>query len=166
VCNLETLALRSGAGFEHLAVDERPPGIGQWIATGGCLLWPRIMNDSTENLDATGPNGKLTAVDETCRRAHTRLAGPFEARRIGRLETRVTLYDLSRGGAFVNSMYEQQEGTTLTLRIDLPDAGEITVRALTLYRRSGGYAVRFLEMTEENASRFDGALRVLQDHGY
>jgi hypothetical protein len=124
------------------------------------------MNDVSEELESARPKSRTARDDSACRRAYARLAGPFEATRIGRLETRVTLYDLSQGGAFVNSMYEQQAGTTLTLKIDLAVAGEITVKAQTLYCRPGGYAVRFIDLTPEEIQRFASAIHVLQDTGY
>lgn len=97
-----------------------------------------------------------------CRRADVRVAGPFDARRVGRLETSVTLFDLSCGGAFVNSMHEQREGATLTIKIDLPDEGEIIVKANVLYCRPGGFAVSFVDVSPETATRLERGLRALQ----
>jgi hypothetical protein len=88
------------------------------------------------------------------------MAGPIEGRRIGALKTPVQIYDLSQGGCFINSMHEQQLGVKCLLEIDLPYEGSITVKAETLYRNPEfGFAVRFIEMTEEASERL---LRVLQ----
>lgn len=97
------------------------------------------------------------------RRRHERIAGPFEGRRIGALETPVQIHDLSLGGCFVNSLHEQQIGAPITLEIDLPDEGAITVRATTLYRRGGfGFAVQFADMSDDSASRLARCLERLR----
>ena len=101
------------------------------------------------------------AVDD--RRQHTRIAGPFDGQRIGALETPIRLYDLSRGGCFIVAMHEQRPGVEMTLRIDLPYVGAITVKAETLDRRdSYGFAVRFVEVPENVAVRLNRALDMLE----
>jgi hypothetical protein len=98
------------------------------------------------------------------RRQYDRVPGPFDARRLGLLETPVCLYDLSLGGCFVNSLHEQQEGTALTLKIDLPREGWITVEAVTIYPRPGfGFAVRFVELTPEAEACLERAIRAIQN---
>ena len=80
------------------------------------------------------------------------------------METPVRIYDLSQGGCFVNSLFEQEIGVTFGLKIELPYEGWIKVRAETLYRRDGlGFAVRFTEMTGEAAKRLEVALMRLRD---
>jgi hypothetical protein len=98
-----------------------------------------------------------------CRRSEVRVAGPFDARRVGRLETSLTLFDLSCGGAFVNSMHEQREGATLTIKIDLPSEADILVKAKVIYSRPGGFAVRFVDIAPETAARLERGLRALQN---
>jgi len=91
------------------------------------------------------------------------VAGPFDARRVGKLETSLTLFDLSCGGAFVNAMHEQRLGSTLTIKFDLPGEGEIIVNAEALYSRPGGFAVRFVDLSPETAIRLERGLRALQN---
>jgi PilZ domain len=105
---------------------------------------------------------KATGVAVDDRRQHLRIPGPFDGARVGFLQTPLQIFDLSLGGCFVNSMHEQQEGIVFTLRIDLPQEGAITLRAETLYRREGGYAVRFVEMSEITRKRLG---RALDQHG-
>ena len=101
------------------------------------------------------------AVD---RRRDERIAGPFDGCRVGALETPLSIFDLSRGGCFVNSMHEQTSGVCFVMKIELPYVGLITLKAETLYRRSGfGFAVRFVDMNEETVSRLDQALDQLRD---
>src|SRR4030081_1529634 len=101
----------------------------------------------------------------TCdRREHDRIPGPFDGLRVGALETPVTIFDLSRGGCFINSMHEQQVGIVFPLKIDLPREGWITVKAQTLYRRADfGFAVQFIEVAPDAAERLDRALRAIQE---
>lgn len=100
------------------------------------------------------------AVD---RRVHDRVDGPFDGRRIAELETPVRIWNLSEGGCFVNSMFEQARGAELVLAIDLPGEGAITVRAEALYHRPEfGFAVRFTAMSAEMRARLGRALHNLR----
>jgi hypothetical protein len=105
-----------------------------------------------------------TAAEATAdRRQHDRIPGPFDAFRVGALETPLRIFDLSRGGCFVNAMHEQTPGVSFMMKLDLPYVGPITVKAETLYRRAGfGFAVRFIDMNEETANRLEQALEQLQ----
>jgi len=103
------------------------------------------------------PHVTGTATDD--RRRHERVVGPFDGRRLGMIDTDVQIYDLSLGGCFVTSSQEQEEGRTLTLEIDLPNEGRITVDAKTIYCRSGfGFAAEFTNLTEEARQRIERAL--------
>jgi len=85
---------------------------------------------------------------------------------VGALETPVQLFDLSRGGCFINSLHEQRLGITLVLKIDLPYEGMITVKAETLYRRDEfGFAVRFIDMSEAASASLERALQALEQRG-
>jgi len=98
------------------------------------------------------------------RRQHDRVPGPFDAFRAGALETPLRIFDLSRGGCFVNAMHEQKPGVSFRMKIELPYVGPITVKAMTLYRRAGfGFAVQFVDVNEETASRLEDALEQLQE---
>ena len=81
------------------------------------------------------------------RREHDRVPGPFDGLRVDLLDTPVRIYDLSKGGCFVHSMHEQTIGIPVTLKIDLPFEGWITVEAEVVYRKDGfGFAVQFHKM--------------------
>ncbi len=56
-----------------------------------------IENVSTQTLAAANIN----------RRRHVRIAGPFDGCRVGALDTPLSIFDLSRGGCFVNAMHDQ-----------------------------------------------------------
>jgi len=93
------------------------------------------------------------------RREHDRVAGPFDGRRIALLDTPVRIYDLSEGGCFINSMHDQQPGIPMTLEIDLPYVGTLSVQAETLYRKPGfGFAVRFIDVPDETRVSLEGCL--------
>jgi len=116
-----------------------------------------MLND----VQTAAPSGATADRD---RRQHHRVPGPFDGFRVGALETPLRIFDLSRGGCFVNAMHEQKPGVRFTMRIELPYVGQITVKALTLYRRPGfGYAMQFSDMNEETAGRLEDALEQLHD---
>jgi hypothetical protein len=96
------------------------------------------------------------------RRRNDRVPGPFDGFRIGLLDTPLSIFDLSRGGCFVNSMHEQTPGVRFTMKMQLPKVGTVTLKAETLYLRSGfGFAVRFVDVDDETASLLDQALELL-----
>ena len=73
---------------------------------------------------------------------------------MGLLDTPVRIYDLSKGGCFVHSMHEQTVGIPVTLKIDLPFEGWITVEAEVAYCKEGfGFAVRFLNMDQATTAQ-------------
>ena len=111
--------------------------------------------------EAAGTSSASTAID---RRQHDRFAGPFDGIRVGALEMPVRIYDLSRGGCFINSVHEQEPGVKFILKIDLPREGWIEVRAETLYLRPHfGFAVRFTEISDEAEQRLERALEALRN---
>jgi hypothetical protein len=111
-------------------------------------------------------NANAQAVEEDARdrRRDERYAGPFDGCRVGMLETPLSIFDLSRGGCFVNSMFDETPGVKFMMKIQLPRVGVITLKAETLYGRSGfGFAVRFVDIDDETGSILDQALEHLQD---
>ena len=113
---------------------------------------------------ATSPLRLVVPQTAADRRVHRRFAGPFDGRRIGALETPVRIYDLSRGGCFITSMHEQQPGIKMTLRIDLPGEGWVTMTAETLARQNEfGYAVRFIDIDIDSVVRLERALKHLEE---
>ena len=93
---------------------------------------------------------------QASRRCELRVAGPFEARRVGPLPTPLRIHDLSAGGCLVECYYDVASGRRITLQIDLPGEGWITVEAETLYLRDNfGFAVRFVELSDANRGRIE-----------
>lgn len=114
-----------------------------------------------DNAQTAAPSGATAGRD---RRQHDRIPGPFDGFRVGALETPLRIFDLGRGGCFVNAMHEQKPGVRFTMKIELPYVGQITVKAVTLYRRPGfGYAMQFVDVSDETASRLEEALEQLQE---
>ena len=98
----------------------------------------------------------------TNRRESDRIQGPFDAWRVGFLQTPVRIYDISMGGCFVHAMHEQESGVIVMLQIQMPVGGSLEVKAETLYRRPGfGFAVRFIDMDHQTRARLEHALQVL-----
>lgn len=103
----------------------------------------------------------LSAPD---RRKNERYAGPFDGLRVDVLETPLSIFDLSRGGCFVNSIHEQAAGVRFLMKIHLPRVGWVTLTAETLYARSGyGFAVRFVDLDETAARCLEQGLEQLLD---
>jgi two-component system response regulator (stage 0 sporulation protein F) len=92
---------------------------------------------------------------ETEQRKHARIHGPFEGYRIGVIDARVTIYDLSEGGCFVNCATTAPEtGRSLVLKIEIPDEGWVCLKSQALYAKPGyGFAVSFVEVPHEAAER-------------
>ena len=110
----------------------------------------------------TGLTARVEVAVED-RRESDRIPGPFDAWRVGSLETPVRIYDLSLGGCFVHAMHEQEQGVIVMLKVELPDVGLIEMKAETLYRRPGfGFAVRFIDVTVEAAERLERGLKAVQ----
>lgn len=90
------------------------------------------------------------------RRRAPRVLGPFEGRRCGILSTDIRIYDLSRGGCLIQSYHDVQPGRSLTIDIELPYEGWVTLKAETLYSRPDyGFAVKFVEVSEETGAVLD-----------
>jgi hypothetical protein len=85
------------------------------------------------------------------------VTGPFD----GLLEGPVLVYDLNLGGCFVNSSRQSDTGTTVVLKINLPEEGWITVNAEALYSLQHGFAVRFLELDSDTTSRIGRTVEAL-----
>ncbi|HEY7284528.1 MAG TPA: PilZ domain-containing protein [Vicinamibacterales bacterium] len=115
------------------------------------------------SMPARQPSEPVPATFED-RREHRRFKGPFDGHRVAMLDTPVQIYDLSLGGCFINSTHEQKPGVALTLQIELPGEGQVTVEAETLPRQvQGGFAVRFTHMDPDAAMRFHCALKRLEE---
>jgi hypothetical protein len=92
------------------------------------------------------------------RRRYPRATGPFDAL----IKDPVLVYDLNLGGCFINSPQESLPGTTLVLKINLPHEGSISVNAETLYQHQHGFAVRFLDLDPDSASRIARTVEALK----
>jgi hypothetical protein len=109
-------------------------------------------------------NGLSTGADSRERRRDERFAGPFDGFRVDLLETPLSIFDLSRGGCFVNSSHEQERGVRFRMKIDLPGVRWVTLTAETLYGRAGyGFAVQFVDLDESTAIRLEQGLDHLLD---
>jgi hypothetical protein len=136
-----------------------------WTAARPAHEWP--AKASAPAAEAAPVEEKAAATPEpagACRRQHKRVDGPFDGFRIGALETPIQLYDLSRGGCFINSMHQQQPGVVLLLKIELPYEGWISVKAESLPGRGEfGFAVRFVEISDDAAVRLERAVAKLAE---
>ena len=106
----------------------------------------------------------LAPMTESRRKAH-RVTGPFDGCRLGLIDTPLLIYDLSEGGCFVNSLHDTPVGQRISLRLTLPYEGAVTVKAETVYSRPGfGFAVRFIELSDETRACLQSALDKLRQN--
>src|SRR4051812_24187526 len=132
-------------GTSQLSVVPAPQTVPVDARERGELVHLRgVPGDVLGSADSARPANAAAPLDAPdSRRKYQRVHGPFDGLRIGALETPVQLYDLSRGGCFINSMHQQKPGVKLNLKIELPYEGWISVKAETLDRRGElGFAVR------------------------
>ena len=97
-------------------------------------------------------NNRLEHEGNLSRRRYPRIAGPFPGSHIGERETSVLIYDLNRGGGFINFLDDQPQASTLLIKIHLPE-GPITVNAEAVYRHPSGVAVRFVDVDDDSGAR-------------
>jgi len=145
------------------ALENNRAYFDNWTATRPAHEWPtRAEAPAPERAPVDQKTAAAPEPADACRRQHKRVDGPFDGFRVGALETPIQLYDLSRGGCFINSMHQQQPGVVLLLKIDLPYEGWITCKAASLPGRGEfGFAVRFVEMSEDAAARLERSVTKL-----
>lgn len=99
-------------------------------------------------------------------RRYVRVRGPFDGDHLDVDRTPVLIYDLNLGGGFVSFGSEQPTGATLTLKIDLPREGPVTVNAEALYRDRTGVAVRFVDLDRDTTARLTRTIDALTEHSF
>jgi hypothetical protein len=105
-----------------------------------------------------GPSEK-TGADA---REAIRVRGPFDGKWVADLTLPLRIHDLSMGGCLIEAHHPQSPGRRFTLELELPHEGWISVEAETVYSRDDyGYAVRFIQMTDDVRARLDRVLRRL-----
>jgi len=94
-------------------------------------------------------------------RRYVRVAGPFEARQMGPIESRIAVCDLNEGGCFVRSARgSPAPGRSLVLKIILPDEGWICLKAEVLYvMPNSGFAVSFVDVPHRASDRLTRTLQ-------
>jgi hypothetical protein len=76
-----------------------------------------------------------------------RINGPFQGRSRGAIDFDLTIHDLSITGCLIQSFHEMPAGRRMTIEIDLPEEGTVSVLAESVYSRPDfGYAVKFVDV--------------------
>ena len=79
-----------------------------------------------------------------------RVPGPFEGRHIGESTVGIRLHGLSIVGCLIQSAHDVPVGRQISIEIDLPYEGTVTLEAESVNTRPGyGYGVAFVDMTNE-----------------
>ncbi len=99
------------------------------------------------------------------RRQHPRIAHPFDAFRVGVFDTPLKLYDLSLGGCFINDFHDPPSvGRRFQIRIDLGEQAPLTLHVELVFGNLGfGYAVRFLDLSDDARASIERALQRIVD---
>jgi hypothetical protein len=116
------------------------------------------------------PRPEFGASDrQASRRCELRVVGPFDGRRVGPLPTPLRIHDLSAGGCLIECYYDVPVGRRITVQIDLPGEGWVTLDAETLHLRDNfGFAVQFVDLTDANRRRLERTIERLlveRSHG-
>lgn len=84
------------------------------------------------------------------RRSHKRVLGPFVGRRGELLPVPIRIHDLSVGGALIECFHEEAVGRQMTIEIELPVEGWVTLKAeIVSLRLNFGYAVRWVDVSPD-----------------
>jgi hypothetical protein len=84
------------------------------------------------------------------KRTHKRVLGPFVGRRGTLLAVPIRIHDLSIGGALIECFHEERLGRRITVEIELPIEGWVTVDAeIVSIRQNYGYAVKWVNVTPD-----------------
>ena len=79
-----------------------------------------------------------------------RVPGPFEGRQKGETPVAIRIYGLSAVGCLIQSAHDVPVGRQITLEIDLPFEGTVTLEAESVNTRPGyGFGVTFVNLTDE-----------------
>ena len=84
------------------------------------------------------------------KRTHKRVLGPFVGRRGTLLPVPIRIHDLSAGGALIECFHEEAVGRRVTVEIELPTEGWVTLKAeIVSLRPNYGYAVRWVDVSPD-----------------
>jgi len=133
----------------RVAVAANTPHIDKWRIPKSASI---RRTESDRRRSATVTRNDFSG--DRSRRRYVRVAVAFDGYRAGLPDTPVRIVDLSLGGCFVNSTYEQKDRSRLVLKINLPQEGVVTLNAETVYRRPAvGFALRFVDVDAETSAR-------------
>lgn len=97
------------------------------------------LGNPVSGLDDTPPGKKTKRAP--------RINGPFQGRWRGALDFELTIHDLSITGCLIESFHEMPAGRRMTIEIDLPNEGTVSLEAESVYSRPDyGFAVKFVDV--------------------
>ncbi len=90
------------------------------------------------------------STDVANKRSHKRVLGPFVGRRGTLLPVPIRIHDLSVGGALIECFHEEPIGRRITIELELPIEGWVTLKAeIVSVRPTYGYAVRWVDVSPD-----------------
>ena len=98
--------------------------------------------------------GPSAAVDN--KRSHKRVLGPFVGRRGTLLPVPIRVHDLSIGGGLIECFHEERVGRRITIELELPVEGWVTLEAeIVSIRPNYGYAVKWVNVAPDAQWKLD-----------
>jgi hypothetical protein len=93
------------------------------------------------------------------RRTHKRVLGPFVGRRGTLLPVPIRIHDLSAGGALIECFHEEPVGRRMTLEVELPIEGWVTLNAeIVSLRQNYGYAVSWVDVPPDVQGKLEATI--------
>ncbi len=104
--------------------------------------------------------------DGSLPRQYPRVAGPFEGVRVSTVRIPILVHNLSEGGCFVEALYDQSPGRRLTIQVEVPFAGLLTLEGETIFSRTDfGYGLKFVDVPPDVGERLRAAVERLAVDG-
>jgi hypothetical protein len=101
-------------------------------------------------------------ADPKSRRRSPRVLGPFDGKREGVLTVAITIHDLSVGGCLIQCFHEESVGRRITIALELPHEGWVTLEGEILYTRGDyGYAVKWVDVPAETHTKLERVIHQL-----
>lgn len=104
------------------------------------------------------------SIDLDNKRSHKRVLGPFTGRRGTLLPVPIRIHDLSVGGALIECFHEEALGRRITIEIELPMEGWVTLKGeIVSLRPNYGYAVRWVDVPPDVERKVDLTIERIWD---
>jgi hypothetical protein len=138
-------ALNGPLRYRGACAFTRPLDLADLVLPSPVVISDHAPPDCPERPQVT----EVAVSDQSERRQHIRVDGPFDGCRRGVFDMPVQIHNLSESGCFVDSLHGVETGFQLTLGVQPTGEDWITVKGEVVRGCAGfGFAVRFVEMPD------------------